>query len=174
MSPKSKPTPEKMEEETTQALSYEELSEELEKAKTQSAEYFDALQRERADFTNYRNRVLRDQDATRQDQKRDIVKKFLILLDDLERAIKNKPEKGEGAEWAKGIELIYRKFLSILNQAGIEQIEAENCEFDPNCHEALTHEPSKNHESGHVIEVIEHGYKLGDRIIRPARVRVAK
>lgn len=147
---------------------------ELEKVNQQAAENFDGWQRERADFLNYKKRIERDRVSTEQAITSDIVKKFLVTLDDLERALKSRPASGDGAAWAEGIELIYRKLQSLLEARGVTRIPAESQDFDPNLHEAITHEDSPDFESGQIIEVIEQGYILGDRVIRPARVRVAR
>jgi molecular chaperone GrpE len=152
----------------------DELKIELEKANQRAAENFEGWQRERADFLNYKKRVERDQISTLQAMKGDIYRKFLDVLDDLERALKTKPAEGDGAAWAEGIECIYRKLLNSLEANGVTQMDVANKEFDPNLHEAITHEESPDHESGQIIEVIEQGYILGDRVIRPARVRVAR
>ena len=95
-------------------------------------------------------------------------------MDDLDRALKNRPQNGEGAVWAEGIELIYRKFLATLESEGVKVIEADGQPFDPNLHEAISQEENPEHESGTVIDVLQKGYTLGDRVLRPARVRVAK
>ena len=152
----------------------EELRTELEKANQQAAENFDGWQRERADFLNYKKRVERDKISTEQAITSEIVKKFLVILDDLERALKARPASGDGAAWAEGIELIYRKLQSLLESRGVTRIPAEDQDFDPNLHEAITHEDSPDFESGQIIEIIEQGYLLGDRVVRPARVRVAR
>lgn len=152
----------------------EELKIELEKANQQAAENFEGWQRERADFLNYKKRIERDRVSTEQAITSDIVKNFLVILDDLERALKARPASGEGAAWAEGIELIYRKLQTQLEAKGVTRIPAESQEFDPNLHEAITHEDNPDFESGQIIEVIEQGYLLGDRVVRPARVRVAR
>jgi len=159
------------------ALSMEEfeaLQAELEKARTKSNDYFDGWQRERADFSNYKKRVERDASLAKQNALVTIVKKYLVILDDLERALKVRPTGGEGAGWAEGIELIYRKLANQLEQEGISRMEAEKEYFDPNRHEAILQEESPDHKSGQIIEVVQQGYLLGDRVIRPALVRVAK
>ncbi len=122
------------------ALSMEEfeaLQTELEKARTKSNDYFDGWQRERADFSNYKKRVERDASLAKQNALVTIVKKYLVILDDLERALKVRPTGGEGAGWAEGIELIYRKLANQLEQEGISRMEAEKEYFDPNRHEAI-------------------------------------
>jgi molecular chaperone GrpE len=152
----------------------EQLKEEVEAQKKTAAENFDGWQRERADFVNYKKRMEKDQIMLRQNITGEIVKKYLPVMDDLERALKVKPEDGEGAKWSEGIDLIYRKLGTILENEGVKRMDAENAEFDPTVHEAISHEPSESHESGQVIEVVQQGYKLGERVLRPALVRVAK
>ncbi|NPV76373.1 MAG: nucleotide exchange factor GrpE [Anaerolineae bacterium] len=162
--------------ESAQALTedLEHMKKELEKAQQQSNEYFEGWQRERADFSNYKKRIERDQASLSQTISGNIIKKYLVILDDLERALKHRPSDGNGALWAEGIELIYRKLLNILDQEGIQRIPAETEEFDPNRHEAISYEESPDHTSNQIIEVIEQGYMHGDRVLRPARVRVAR
>jgi len=103
-----------------------------------------------------------------------VIKRFLDVLDDLDRALKNKPESGDGATWANGIELIYRKLLSFLESEGVVPMKSDNMEFDPNLHEAISSEESDHHKSGEIIETLQQGYMIGDRVLRPAVVRVAK
>ncbi len=149
------------------------LKNDLEQARAKSAEYFEGWQRERADFSNYRRRVERDQAQTYQNLQGSIVKKYLPVVDDLQRALKNRPDNGEATSWAGGIELIYRKLLAILESEGVHRMPAENEHFDPTRHEAISMEPSADHQSGEIIEVIQDGYLIGDRVLRPALVRVA-
>jgi molecular chaperone GrpE len=150
------------------------MAQELEKAKMQANEYLDGWQRERADFTNYRKRIERDQIQLTQNITGNLVKKYLVILDDIDRAMKNRPTQGEAAAWAEGIELIQRKLQNVLEVEGVQPIDAAGKEFDPRYHEAVTHEENPDHPSGHVIEVLQNGYILGDRVIRPAQVRVAR
>lgn len=147
---------------------------ELEKTKTLADEYLDGLKRERADFINYKRRVEREQEALKQTLTGQIVRKYLVVLDDLERALSHKPTDGEGAAWAQGIELVYRKLQGILEAEGVQRIPAETELFDPTRHEALMSEDNPAYESGQIIEIFEQGYTLGDRVLRPARVRVAR
>ncbi len=153
---------------------YSAMQAEKEKAEKECKDYLDGWQRERAEFQNYRRRVERDQAQDKLNITGQVIKKYLPILDDMERALKSRPAQGEGAAWSEGVELIYRKLQTILENEGVERIPAESQLFDPTMHEALTHEESPDHESGQVIEVIQQGYKIGDRILRPALVRVAK
>jgi molecular chaperone GrpE len=150
------------------------LVEELQQAQEKAKEFFEGWQRERADFANYKRRIERDQQLMSQNMKGDIIKKYLGVLDDLERALKARPVEGPAASWSNGIELIQRKLQGFLEAEGVKRIPAEDEAFDPTRHEAITHEDSPDHESGEIIEVVQQGYTLGDRVLRPAMVRVAR
>ncbi len=159
------------------ALSMEEfdnLQKDLKKSQSEAAGYFEGWQRERADFINYKKRVDRDNAQVQQNALIGIVKKYLVILDDLDRALKTRPSEGEMSAWGNGIELIYRKLLNLLENEGVRRMSMEDTVFDPTRHEAITYEESPAHQSGQIIEVIQPGYLLGDRVIRPAQVRVAK
>ncbi|MCC6299258.1 MAG: nucleotide exchange factor GrpE [Anaerolineales bacterium] len=152
-------------------MDVEALKRQLEDAESKLAESVEGWQRSQADFQNYRKRVERDNELTFVSMKSDLVKKVLPVLDDLERALQNRPADDA---WASGVELIARKFQNILEVEGVKRIEAAGAEFDPNFHEAISHEHHEDFESGHVIEVVQNGYMLGERVIRPAMVRVAQ
>jgi molecular chaperone GrpE len=136
-----------------------------------SAENLDGWQRAVAEFQNYKKRMDRDRESDKAIMKGDLLKRVLPVLDDLERALQNRPED---SAWASGIELIARKLQSILEAEGLKRIEAEGTAFDPNFHEAISYEPVDGTESGHVIGVVQNGYMLGDYVVRPAMVRVAR
>ena len=153
---------------------YQKLQEELQKSKQLAAESFDGWQRERADFSNYKKRVDRENINRRQTIAGEFLKKYLEILDDIQRALKNRPTEGEGATWAAGIELIERKLTNILESEGVTRIPAEKEMFDPTRHEAISSEDSAGHESGEIIEVLQQGYTLDNRVLRPALVRVAR
>jgi molecular chaperone GrpE len=150
------------------------LQHELEQAKAQAQEYLEGWQRARAEFANYKKRVARDQEDARLRIAVDTLSKYLGVIDDLERALKERPEDGEAAAWAEGIELIYRKTYGVLETEGVEVIDADGEHFDPTMHEAISHDESEDHEEGDIIEVVQPGYRLGERVLRPAMVRVAK
>lgn len=154
------------------------LQKELDEAKAKAAEYLDGLQRERASFANFKRRVEREQADTQQQAAGRILTRYLDVFDDFDRAMRDKPGAEAGpealAKWAEGVSLIYRKFQNVLDAEGVARIVAEGQPFDPAWHEAVVHAESDAHPSGHVVEVLRHGYKLGDRVIRPALVKVAK
>jgi molecular chaperone GrpE len=162
------------EQDTVLAKEYNDLANELQRAQEKSKEFFEGWQRERADFSNYKRRVEREQQTLSQNLKGEVIKKYLTVMDDLERALKARPTEGTAASWADGIELILRKFQAILEAEGVRRIPAETESFDPTRHEALTSEDSPDHNSGDVIDVVQQGYTLGDRVLRPALVRVAR
>jgi molecular chaperone GrpE len=139
-----------------------------------NAEYLDGWQRARADFANYKKRIEREQREAYRRAAGDILTRYLGIVDDLERALKDRPTEGEPSNWADGVELIYRKFHSILEAEGVELIDAMGQPFDPNLHEAISHEDSDEQPAGYVIEVLQQGYRMGDQVLRPALVRVAK
>lgn len=149
----------------------EALKKKLEESEAKSNEFRDSWMRSQAEFQNYKKRLDRDNELRYVTMKGDIVKKVLPVLDDLERALQNRPADNA---WANGIELIARKLQNVLESEGIKRIEAEGVEFDPNFHEAISHEPADGVKSGFVIAVVQNGYILGERVIRPALVRVAQ
>lgn len=151
-----------------------ELAEELEQVSAQAAEYLDGWQRARAELANYKKRVERERKEAYQRAAGDILTQYLDLLDDLDRAMKDRPQEGEAASWADGIELVYRKFQGLLDAYDVEAIGTAGQPFDPNIHEAISHEESDEAKEGHVIDVVKQGYRMGDRVLRPALVRVAK
>lgn len=168
----TQPTAESMPVESNQAEAEREaLQSKLAEAESRASEYKDNWVRSQAEFQNYRKRIERDNELRYINMKGDIIKKVLPALDDLERALQNRPAEDA---WASGIELIARKLQGILENEGAKRIEAKGVAFDPNFHEAITHEPAEGVESGHVIDVVQNGYVLGERVIRPALVRVAQ
>jgi molecular chaperone GrpE len=174
--------PEEMQEAATEEESkiedrkeeYEQLEKELEQTRQQATQNLEGWQRERAEFSNYKRRIEREQAQIAQNITAEVIKKYLIILDDLERALKARPQEGEGAAWAHGIELICRKVQNILEVEGVVRLPAEGELFNPTIHEAISNEDSEDHDSGEIIEVVQQGYQIGDRIIRPALVRVAR
>jgi molecular chaperone GrpE len=148
-----------------------ELQNQLAAAQSQVAEYKDGWQRSVAEFQNYRRRVEAEKAETYQLAVANILKRYLAILDDMERAMNSRPAN---LAWADGIELICRKLQSILEAEGLKRIEAVGQKFDPSFHEAVGQEPVEGLESGTVIAVIRNGYMLGEHVIRPAQVRVAQ
>lgn len=153
------------------SMEREALINQLKEAEAKMSEYKDGWARSQAEFQNYKKRIERDNEMVYASMKGDIIKKVLPALDDLERALQNRPADDA---WANGIELIARKLQNLMDSEGLKRIDAKGAAFDPNFHEAISHEPSDDVESEHVIEVVQNGYTLGERVIRPALVRVAQ
>jgi molecular chaperone GrpE len=133
-------------------------------------ELLNDLKRVAADFENYRKRVARDQESLVARAHERLVKELLPVLDDLERALAA-AEEHEEAKLEEGVRLVHQELQAALKREGLAEIET-NGRFDPHVHEALLSQPS-DAEEGSVIEVVQKGYRLGDRVVRPARVVVA-
>jgi molecular chaperone GrpE len=143
---------------------------ELEALRAENEELIDTLQRLQADFENYRKRAQRDQEALATRAGERIVKELLPVLDDLERALEA-AEQHEEAKLEEGVKLVHRQLEQLLEKEGLAAV-ATDGKFDPHVHEALLTQPSES-EEGSVVEVLQKGYRLGDRVLRPARVVVA-
>ncbi|NQS90938.1 MAG: nucleotide exchange factor GrpE [Chloroflexi bacterium] len=151
----------------------ESLETSLEEAVNKIDEYLDGWQRARAEFANYKKRVLRENMDIRQVARGVVIKLYLDIADDLARALQDRPQNGDGEIWANGIEIIYQKLQTRLETEGIKPMNPLGQEFDPNIHEALMKEESDEFESGQIIEVMQEGYWIGEKVLRPALVRVA-
>lgn len=152
----------------------EPLQSEIERLQSEVDEYLDGWQRSRAEFANFKKRIEKERDTARARISADILTHYLEIMDDLERALKDRPDQDTENTWAEGIELIFLKLKALLETEGVEPIQAEGEVFDPNFHEAISYEDSDTYQDGQVIEVTQKGYKIGDRVLRPASVRVAK
>jgi molecular chaperone GrpE len=158
-----------MPEEVENTEQVEEISE-LEVAQRERDELVDTLQRVQAEFDNYRKRAARDQESLVARAHERLVKELLPVLDDLERALEA-AEAHEEAKLEEGVALVARSLAAVLRKEGLQEVSSEG-KFDPHVHEALLSQPSEA-EAGSVIEVLQKGYRLGDRVLRPARVVVA-
>jgi molecular chaperone GrpE len=143
-----------------------------------AAEYLEALQRERASFINYRRRTEQERAEMAQYATSRLLQKLLGVVDDFDRALAAIPEEErQGNKWVEGVELIARKLHTLLDQEGVEPIEALGQPFDPNLHEAVAFEDNAEEGGEHVdtvSEVFAKGYKLHDRVLRPAMVKVQR
>jgi molecular chaperone GrpE len=139
----------------------------------QRDEYYDLLLRKSAEFDNYRKRIDRDRQNLADAAAASMLEELLPLMDDLERALK--VEGAEGSEaYRRGVELIHGQLGDILRKRGVRPIEAIGADFDPHYHQAVIHEPAEGRREGEVIEEFRRGYMLGDRLLRPSMVKVAK
>jgi molecular chaperone GrpE len=135
-------------------------------------EYLDALQRLKAEFDNFRKRTAREHDAMSARANEALLRELLPIIDDLERALEA-AEQHEEAKLEDGVRLVHRALADVARRHGLEEIEADGA-FDPHVHEALLAQPAEDAESGSVLQVLQKGYRLGDRVLRPARVVVAE
>lgn len=147
---------------------------ELEKAKTQAAEYLDQWRRTAAEFSNYKKRLEKEQAEQSRLAAASIIRRLLPILDDFDRAFRTLPSNLMGLTWIDGIALIHRKLQILLEQERVKPIETEGKTFDPLFHEAVTHEEAEGFSEGQIISEVQKGYMVGDRVLRPALVRVAK
>jgi len=151
------------------------LQTQLEAAQAESAKNFDGWQRALAELANYKKRQAEQNTRRREDNIAKIISQIFPVLDDLDLAMQNIPQSLSEQEqnWVQGFELVQRKLLKILEDNNVEAIDISG-EFDPNLHEAVTHEDSPDHESNTIIAELRKGYKLENRVLRPSLVRVAK
>ena len=152
----------------------QDLEEQLVEAEAQAAEYLDGWQRTQAEFANYKKR----QEAEREQQivlaSTVFLAKLLPVADDFERALGTLPSELDQHTWSEGIFMIKHKLDALLESEGVTPIETEGQIFDPRFHEAVTHEEAEGYEDGQIIGEVQRGYMLGERVLRPALVRVAK
>ena len=146
------------------------LEEQVAALEAERDEHLNDLKRVAAEFENYRKRVARDEESLVARAHERLVKELLPVLDDLERALAA-AEEHEEAKLEEGVRLVHRELAAALQREGLAEIDTDG-QFDPHVHEALLSQPS-DAEEGSVIEVVQKGYTLGDRVVRPARVVVA-
>jgi molecular chaperone GrpE len=136
----------------------------------------DRLLRKTAEFDNYRKRVERERREQADQAVTDFLQDLLLVVDDFDRALTvDAPgDSGDGGAYRKGVELIHAKLNDLLLKRGVRPIETLGTDFDPNVHQAVIHESSPDHREGEVIGELRRGYRIGDRLLRPAMVKVAK
>jgi len=149
-----------------------ELERDLETVRQQADENTRSWQRTAADFANYRRRTEEERGVMTQLSNAILISKMLSVLDDFDRALANVPEDAHEG-WVEGIRLVERKLRTVLESEGVIPIEAVGQPFDPNLHEAVVHEETREYPDNVVIDEVQRGYRLGDRVLRPALVRVA-
>lgn len=140
----------------------------------QRDDYYDRLLRKTAEFDNYRKRTERDRLAVTEAAAASLIEELLPLIDDLERALKAEAGTEGAAAYRRGVELIHKQLGEILRKRGVRAIEAVGADFDPHYHQAVSYEPAEGRREGEVIEEFRRGYMLGDRLLRPSMVKVAK
>jgi len=136
-------------------------------------DFKDRLLRKTAEFDNYRKRIERERREQADSSVTDLLESLLLVVDDFDRALT--VEAGPEAEaYRTGVELIHAKLLDMLRKRGVHAIDSLGADFDPNVHQAVMHEASPDHRDGEVIGELRKGYMLGDKLLRPAMVKVAK
>jgi molecular chaperone GrpE len=151
------------------------LSQELDKVKAQAAEYLDGWQRSRAELANARKRFEKERGEAGQLANSILLRRVLPALDDLDRAMSTLPPDLADHSWVNGIALVQRKFLAALESADVKPIDLKpGDKFDPAKHEAVTHEENEQYKESEIIAEVQKGYWLGEQVLRPAMVRVAK
>jgi molecular chaperone GrpE len=152
----------------------ERLQKELEQAKVQAAEYLDGWQRAQAEFSNYKKRQETERAQMAQLAGMGLLRKLLPVADDFERALTTLPDNLSRLSWCEGILLIKHKLGAILESEGVKPIETAGKAFDPLYHEAVTYEEAAGYADGQIVGEVQRGYMMGERVLRPALVRVAK
>ena len=152
----------------------ESLKGELEATRAKADEYLTGLQRERAEFNNFRRRTTEEREQMLGLAGEDLIRKVLAIADDFDLAIDNRPAELAGNGWVEGVTAIDRKLRLLLDSEGVTQIDAAaGARFDPREHEAIANVPGSGRAEGEIVDVVRRGYKLRDRVIRPALVAVA-
>ena len=150
------------------------ILEQLAEAQAQAAEYLDSWRRSTAELSNARKRMQREMDDYRAAASARLLEKLLPVVDDVDRAFAVVPVDQAETDWVNGFRMIQRKLHSLLESEGVMTIAAEGLSFDPAVHYAVTHEEADGFDDGQIIAEVARGYKLNDKVLRPAMVRVAK
>jgi molecular chaperone GrpE len=152
----------------------EDLQDQLGEARGQADEYLTALQRERAEFLNFKRRTAEERERDLGLAAEDLIRKVLALADDFDRAIEARPESIATDPWFDGVAAIDRKLRTLLESEGVSAISADpGTAFDPREHEAIANVPATGRPEGEIVEQVRRGYRLRDRVLRPALVAVA-
>ena len=152
----------------------ETLKGQAEASRVQAEEYLNALQRERAEFLNFKRRTAEDRERDLGLASEDLIRKVLALADDFDRAIEARPDSIAADAWFEGVSAIDRKLRQLLESEGVSEIDAASgTPFDPREHEAIANVPGTGRPEGEIVEQIRRGYRLRDRVLRPALVAVA-
>lgn len=159
---------------TTLLAEIERLAAESSAARAQSEEYLAALQRERAEFQNFKRRTAEERQRDLGLAAEDLIRKVLALADDFDRAIDARPESIAADPWFEGVSAIDRKLRVLLESEGVTAIDTgPGAAFDPREHEAIANVAGTGQREGEVVELVRRGYRLRDRVLRPALVAVA-
>ena len=159
--------------ETSAASAHTDDAEQAERLREERDDYRDRLLRMTAEFDNYRKRVDRERRESAEYAAASLVEELLPILDDFERALATDAGP-DAAPYREGVGLIHRRLLDLLARRGVRPIEVEGQDFDPEWHQAVVYEPVAGYRDGQIIEELRRGYRMGDRLLRPSMVKVAK
>lgn len=151
-----------------------ELEAQLAEEKKKSDEYLDNWRRMTAEFQNYKRRAEKDKAEYAQYANQRLLKRLLDVMDSFDAGFKAIPEQFKNEAWVEGMRAVERQMLQILEQEGVTPIDAQGQAFDPNFHEAMLYEPAEGASEGQILDELQRGYMLQDRVLRPSRVKVAK
>ncbi len=149
------------------------IQDDLDKARGEAADYLENLQRLKAEFDNFRKRMLREQSEFLNLAAQEVIKGLLPVIDNFERALAHEVEEGHFDDYKNGLQLVYNQLVDSLAKEGLQAEEPVGEHFDPTKHEAMMQVPAEEHPEGTVVSVLEKGYLLKGRVIRPAKVTVA-
>lgn len=158
----------------TDAEPVDEAAEALAKAEAEAAEWRDKYLRLQAEFDNYRKRTLKEKMSLVESGGENVIKALLPVVDDVDRALAAMEKSDDVEALRGGVRLISQKFNEVMRQQGVSEIETVGKEFDVDVHEAVARFPIDGKNSGEIIDVVQKGYKLGDKVIRYAKVVVAE
>jgi len=150
------------------------MQQELEEARAKSEAANDMMLRLAAELDNYKKRTMKEQESLRKYANQNLIKEFFAVLDNLERAIASANESEDLNSLIEGVKMIFKQIYTILQKEGVNRIDAVGEKFDPNLHEAVAHIPSDEFPENTIIEELQKGYILQDRVIRPSMVVVSK
>lgn len=148
-------------------------SAELEKLRAESEEYQQRLLRTQADFDNFRRRTVKEKEELGKYASAKLITELLPVIDNFERALSSAGESTDASSYTKGVEMIFRQLEGVLKAEGLTPMEAEGQPFNPEFHQAIMQVESDEHEEGVVVEVVQKGYLLKDKVLRPAMVKVS-
>lgn len=148
----------------------DEIKQQLTAVTEEKDEYLNKLKRLKADFVNYRNRAKREKQQIETKTKMEFINSILPVIDNFERALRS---VDEDSEFLSGVKMIHKQLIDVLKKEGLEFIDTEGEEFDPAYHEAVMQVEAEDVESGYIVEEIQRGYMMEDKVVRPAMVKVA-
>jgi molecular chaperone GrpE len=159
---------------TTDEAPTDDLNAQLDEMTQKANEYLEGWRKAQAEMINYKRRAEKQREQAAYETRERLVRGLLPILDDFDLAAQQMPDDIKNNEWVEGMFAIRRKLMTEIANLGVEELDPLGDEYDPMRHEAIAQAPSEDYQSGHVMDVLRKGYVLGDKVIRPAMVRVAQ